>query len=171
MEGPAVFLPTTKPKRQRPPSPCHSERSRGIVLSRSATAFQAVTALHGNHEPQARDLHLVSRRPSFAHAEKFYWLGPWRRQIPEIDSECRQSADPSPTARDFHGALLLLRERLPNERVRFLDFARNDKGKRSCFGLDPFSEGKGSWARTPRKLFVHSERSRGIVLSPPATSA
>ena len=43
-------------------SPCHSERSRGIVLSRSATAFQAVTALRGNHEPQARDLHLVGIR-------------------------------------------------------------------------------------------------------------
>ena len=140
---------------------CHSERSRGIVLSTSATAFQAVTALRGNHEPQARDLHLVSQRPSFAQLQKRFidWLGSWKMGDGSQRSvRMPLSADPSPAARDSYGVLLLLGMRLPNERVRFLGFARNDKGRRSCFGLNLLSEGEGSWARIllENGLFIRS---------------
>ena len=119
------------------------EESYSLVRQPRSTG---VTALQRNHEPQARDLHLVSQRTELrTNRGKFYWLawplksGATGRRDP---SGRRESADPSPAARDFNGLLLLLRERLPNEKVRFLGCARNDKGRRSRFGLNPLPKGK-----------------------------
>ena len=101
--------------------PSEAEESYSLVF---ATAFQAVTALRGNHEPQARDLHLVGIRTDLCDPSPLF-QGP--SQSTRRFCMCAKLGSWNTKCRSRSAVTVWNAGR--NEKVRVLGSARNDKPK------------------------------------------